>query len=199
MSITDIRIVEAGTYEPVSVEFFKQHARLGGDETEPDDTESLNLPAYIKAARIHAEKATGMVLTDGLYEVRLPSLCGPICLPVSPVSAIESITYLDTDGERQTLPAADYWLDDHPWEPRIFGAYGVAWPTYRVQPGGTRVQFRGVFNSDNPVESDLLIAICLMAAHWYENREEVVVGTIATKIPSAAEMLLQANRRTLGV
>ena len=42
--------------------------------------------------------------------------------------------------------------------------------------------------------SQLKAAIKLLVAHWYENREPVVTGTIATDIQFTIESLLGLNR-----
>jgi hypothetical protein len=34
----------------------------------------------------------------------------------------------------------------------------------------------------------------MLIGHWFENREEVVTGTIATKLPVASENLLRPFR-----
>lgn len=198
--LPNVREVTPATAEPVSVQFFKQHARIGGDETEPDDPESLVLPAYIQAARRHAERMTGQILTDAVYELRLRGLCSPISFPTSPVAAVSGVTYTDDAGDVLTLDPTQYTLDDHPWRPRLLAAYGATWPTGRVTADAVSVRFQGPYGPDTPIPADLQIAICLMAAHWYENREEVVVGGGASVVvPFAAQHILRLNQRDMGV
>lgn len=194
------------TAEPVSVKLAKQHLRLGGDEEAADDHESLNLPAYISAARRHAELVTGLILTDAIYETRMPSFCYRMLLNAAPVAEVLGITYLDEDGVEQTVDPAVYVLDAHPWGPRVRLAHGQTWPITRGADGDEiAIRFRSPFGSteDSParlaIPDDLKVAILLMTAHWYENREEVVIGSTATNVPLAAMHILQLNRRSMGV
>lgn len=53
---------------------------------------------------------------------------------------------------------------------------------------GTGLQFVG------EMPDTLRSAMLLMVGHWYENREAVVVGTIATPLPMAVDSLLYMNK-----
>lgn len=54
---------------------------------------------------------------------------------------------------------------------------------------------------EHPVVVDDLIrcAVLLTVGHLYANREEVVTGTIATRMPVGAEYLLMPYRKCMGV
>jgi hypothetical protein len=54
---------------------------------------------------------------------------------------------------------------------------------------------------DHPMVVDDLIrsAVLLVAGHLYANREEVITGTIATRMPVGAEYLLMPHRKCMGV
>lgn len=203
--IADVRQVEAPTAEPVSVEMVKQHLRLGGDPAEYDDFEAQVLPLYVSAARQHAEEVTGLNLTDAVLELRLHGFHHTIAFPIAPVSSVESVTYTDTEGDQQTLDPSVYVLDDHPWRPRLGLAYEQSWPSVRSAAGAVVIRFRGPYGSVSespprlPVPEAIRAAILLMVGHWYENREEVVVGTITSPVPYAATHLLQLYRRSMGV
>lgn len=49
------------------------------------------------------------------------------------------------------------------------------------------------------VNDDIRDAVLLIAGHRYRNREEVITGTIATKLPDGATTILWPYRRGLGV
>ncbi|MBW5800068.1 head-tail connector protein [Halomonas elongata] len=44
------------------------------------------------------------------------------------------------------------------------------------------------------LDDDLTTAMLLLIGHWYENREAVVMGTIATQVPMAVEALIAPYR-----
>lgn len=58
------------------------------------------------------------------------------------------------------------------------------------------------FEVDIPEEDDapmlldasLRMAMLMLVAHWYENREAVIVGSISSAIPLAVESLIQPYR-----
>jgi len=204
--IANIREVIPPTAEPVSVSLVKQHCRLGGDPDVVEDWEALVLPTYIAAARRHAELVTGINLTDAVYEMRVTAFASRILLPASPVAEIVSISYLDEDGEDQEVDPALYVLDTAPWAPSIRLAYGVEWPAHRGAYGDEiAIRFHGPYGStqDSPprlaIPHDIQVAILMMAAHWFENREAVVIGTITADVPLAAMHILQLNRLSMGV
>lgn len=203
--IADVRMVTPPTVEPVPVALLKQHLRLGGDPEEVDEFESVVLPTYAAAAREHAEKVTGLILTDAVYELRVRGFCHCIPFPLSPVTAVQEVTYTDENGAALVLDPAVYQLDDHPWRPRLVLAYQQSWPAVREGAGAVRILFQGPFGPEGlsppkqQVPAQILTAILLMVGHWYENREEVIVGTTAAEVPMAAKHILQLYRRNMGV
>lgn len=44
------------------------------------------------------------------------------------------------------------------------------------------------------LDDDLTTAMLLLIGHWYENREAVAMGTIATQVPMAVEALITPYR-----
>ena len=70
------------------------------------------------------------------------------------------------------------------------------WPvTYTGQRGAIEVDFiAGYGSTAASVPADLKVAIRMLIAHWYEQREAVATGTIATTIPLAVESILMMYR-----
>lgn len=52
----------------------------------------------------------------------------------------------------------------------------------------------GSMDTDPTAIDELHAAQKLMVGHWFENRESVVTGTIATELPMTVEWLLQPLR-----
>ncbi|KQV85441.1 head-tail connector protein [Rhizobacter sp. Root1221] len=193
----NLRIVTSPTFEPVSMLEVFQHCRIDGDPEDPPEFEAGILPVYIQAAREHAEAHTGLVLTDAVYQLRVDAFCDPLPLPVSPVGSIASLRYIDADGVEQLLDDAAYWLDDDPGAPSVRPVYGSSWPDARDDVGAIRINFQAPYvasDSTAAVPASIKQAMLLMIGHWYENREQVVLGTIATQVPMGASMLLDFCR-----
>lgn len=132
--------------EPLHPEDVKAHLKV---EIDAEDTV---IAGYLAAARRQAEDylgrqfvvATWQLLLDSFYDQDYRSRndyrCGhAIDLPRGPVMAISSVTYVDTDGDTQTLAAADYQLDAI--RGRLAPAYGVTWPTPRAQLNAVTITY----------------------------------------------------------
>ena len=109
-----------------------------------------------------------------------------IRLPLRPVVSVESIQYVDTSGDEQTLDAADY---------RVSIAGGMAtltpvssWPTPRDEPGAVRIEFK----AGEGTPAALRAAILLMVGHLYEHRE--AVSESMAELPLAWSSIIERYR-----
>lgn len=119
-----------------------------------------------------------------------------ICLTLTPVQSITSIKVIDPAGEEQTLSVADFHLfgdEDIAYiEPKI----GSVWPSVYDRPDAIRVTFVcGFGDTSDSVPNHIKQAIRLLCCHWYENREAVLTGTIATTLPMGVDALLSISRK----
>lgn len=117
-------------------------------------------------------------------------------LPFPPLVTVESITYLGTDG-------VDHEMVEGEFKQLLNGSIaplaGQSWPAVGSSPEAVRVRYTAGYPDvgDPPastVPAAIKQAILLLVGHWYENRESVVTGTIATTLPLAAEALLSTYR-----
>lgn len=211
---SNLRLVSAGTGEPITLEEARQHVRVDGDTTSEsiDLPEDKLLPIYITAAREHAENCTGLILTDALYELRVvvrqaEGFChygDAIELPVAPVAEVVSIEYQSQDGTDQHLDATSFVFDDHPRRPSVRPVYGQAWPRTRDWLSPIRIRFRGAYTTSDsppvPVPAAIKQAMLMLVGHWYGNREAAVLaGQQLFEAPLAVTALLNLQRRDMGV
>ncbi|HVW36055.1 MAG TPA: head-tail connector protein [Pirellulales bacterium] len=115
-----------------------------------------------------------------------------ITLPLPPVQAVNSITYLDSAGDLQTLAPSQYVVDVTGEPARLTPQYGFVWPITRWQVGSVTVQFTAGYGTAADVPETVKAAIKLLVAHWYEHREAVSDKTMAS-VPLAVESLLLAE------
>jgi uncharacterized phiE125 gp8 family phage protein len=178
--------------EPISSTEAKAHLRV--DHTDDDTL----IGALITAARMHCENFTrrkliSQTLTGKLD--RFPADDGEILLPYPPLVSVTSVKYIDTDGVLQTMSASDYAADTYSLPGRITLAYGEIWPTPRdIENAVTIVWTAGYGAAGSSVPQPIRQAMLLLIAHWYENREVAITGTIITQIPLAVEALLWPYR-----
>lgn len=158
-----LTVITPATQEPVSLAEARAQARI--DHVVDD----ASLAGYILAARQWVEQVTGRALAVQTLELSLDSFpCGAITLPRAPVASITSITYTDSAGVTQTVPATDYLLDAARPIPVVVPAYGKAWPASRGDAGNVKVRFvAGEAQPPQPLRQALL----LLVSQWNEERE----------------------------
>lgn len=203
------RITDA-TVEPVSIAQAKSHCRVSGDE------DNALFAAYLKAARMLCEEATGRAFLQqtwrlsrdhfpewqmsGLNPVTLqaPHWSGyylpPVLLPRTNLIGIVSVTYLDFSGTRQTLDPALYMTDADGSPASLSPAAACIWPAVLPTPGSVQVTYKAGFGTTaDAVPAPLQLAILQLVAHWYENREATVLpesGAGPVSIPFGVDALL---------
>lgn len=114
--------------------------------------------------------------------------------PLAPLQSVSSIQYrAATDGTLTTLASSGYDVDTDSKPGRITPSYGNVWPVARWQPNAVLVTFVAGYGAASAVPEAIKAAIKLLVGHWYENREAVVTGTIATQLPLTVEALLMSQ------
>jgi uncharacterized phiE125 gp8 family phage protein len=181
----------APALEPITLVEAKRHLRVDLDFLDDDQY----ISALISAARATVEAWEWRSHVNQVWELRLdafPASAQPIYCPRPPLQSVGSIQYVDADGVTQTLSVDDYVVDPKSEPGRIMPAYGEVWPTTRpTTMNAVTITYTAGYGPDAqnvPVRTKH--AIKLLLGLWYENREPVVTGTIATRIPETIEALL---------
>lgn len=188
-----LRVVTGPASEIISLDEAKAHLRVVGDD------EDAYIYSLIITAREMCELGSRRALMTQTLELGLE--CWPnnaeISLPRPPLQSVTSLTYLDSAGITQTMPALDYIVDTFSQPGRLVLGYGKFWPGATLQPGTPiRVRYVAGYGSAAQVPQYYRQAIKLLIGHFYENREAVVVanGTAAVELPLAVKSLIQMNR-----
>lgn len=111
-----------------------------------------------------------------------------------PVATISSVQYYDTDNVLQTVTATDYQTDlvSENTPARISPVSGESWPLTYDKYNAVKITFTAGYGSTREsVPLGIRHAILMVAADWFANREETVIGTINSKIANGVEMVLQ--------
>ncbi len=187
-----LTLVDAPDDYPVSIDRANLHLRLEGDEATAD---KALVEALIKAATENAENFTRRQFITATYEIRFDWFPPEILLPRPPLQSVESIKYIDTDGNEQTLDASQYQVDTHSTVGRIVPAPDVSWPDTESQRiNVVIVKFVAGYGDPDDVPHGIRAAIRLSLGHLYEHRETVLVGVTATELPEGAKALLWSYR-----
>lgn len=180
----------APAIEPVTTAEFKTHSRI-----DVSDEDTL-IDGYIASARATFEDRTGRSLitqTWNLYLDQWPA-DGVIELPRgAPLQSVTHVKYWDTDDNESTVSSGDYRIDTNKEPGRIVLKSGSSWPADTLRNSNAiEVEYiAGYGDAADDVPQRIKDCIKFLVALWYENREPIVVGTIATDIPHTFKMLLR--------
>jgi uncharacterized phiE125 gp8 family phage protein len=157
---------------------------LGAAGPTTNTTEDPYLIALRQTAREYVESFCRRALLTQTWDLKLdgfPCDGEPIELPLAPVISVTSVTYTDTNGDSQTWSSSLYQTDI-PTGPkagraRILPAYSQYYPSTRDVFNAVTVRFvAGYGAAASSVPASLKSGMKLLIAHWYEQREAVVVG-----------------------
>lgn len=181
-------------FEPVSLDLIKQHISYDfGDR-------DVLINDIALAARESAEGEQNRCYITQILEYTLDAwpARSVIYLPRAPVQSVDSVKYTDCLGaEVELTEGTDYIVDTASEPARICLAYGKSWPTATLRPvAAIKIQFTaGYGDSGDAVPMRAKQAICMLAGHYWENREAVAArGHIPQEMPMGVRALLRYNR-----
>lgn len=165
-----ISVVTPPTSEPVTVAEVKLQAVIG---TDADDA---LLAIMIQAVREHGEALTNRSFITQTLKVSLDSFPAKIDLPRGPVTAVSSVTYIDEDGDEQTLVAGtDYDTDIISLVGRVQPVYMGQWPTTKQVPNAVNVTYTAGWTTET-IPAALKQWLLVRVASLYTQRENHVIG-----------------------
>lgn len=195
-------LIEAPEVEPVLLEDVKGHLAV-----DSNDFDSL-LHSYIVAVRQHLDGATGILrraIVRQTWELRLRAFPDVLELPLPPLQSITSISFVDTNGETQTISPSAYQVGGIGGaQPGcIVPAFGTQWPAARDVPESVKIRFVCGYPGDGGSPEDLRAnipgplrqAIMELVADLWANRENVSADqSFAVPMPANAKALLAPFR-----
>ncbi|MEX0307555.1 MAG: head-tail connector protein [Ruegeria sp.] len=188
MLIEETAIADAA----LPVDQFKAHLRLGAGFAEGNVQDEV-LNGFLRAAIAAIESRTGKVLIERDFSWSLNGWRDPAgeVLPVAPVVSVAAVTLTDAAGTETVVDAEAYQLERDMQRPRL-RPVGACLP--RVQTGGSvKIVFTAGMAADwGGLPADLGQAVLLLAAHYYEYRDETALG--AGCMPFGVTSLIQRYR-----
>lgn len=186
-----LTLITPPSAEPVTLDEAKKQCRVDSDE---DD---LVISGMISAAVSYLDGPSGVygrAIMPQVWQLDLPGWTDAITLPVEPVRSV-SVTYTDPDGAAQTMPSSSYLLSTWPsfaTEWRFVS--GAARPALIDSEYPVSITINAGFADAAAVPPELKAAMLMMIGTLYENRESVVVGTIASVLPLGFDALIAGRR-----
>ena len=148
--------------EPVTI---AQARRQLQGATEPDE----DVERWIRAARFHVEKRTGLALVPQTWDLRLyidSSYIYPgwITLPHTPTTAIDGVWTIDAAGVETLVSSGAYWLN------AAMLPAALIFTSALVASHGIRVRYSAGLADAATVPPDLLAAIYWQIVHLSAHR-----------------------------
>ena len=182
-----IRLTTAPTAEPVTLVQIKDYLNIDHNDDDAQ-LEDVLLPA----ARQWAEDvATWRAFIHQTWTLTLDEFPTEFILPRPPLSSVTSVAYNDTDGNAQTLTVdTDYTVDIKSEPGRIVPAYNKSWPsTYGHINDVTVVYIAGYGAAATAVPNGIKVGIMQLIAWWHLQREPVIIGSPANRVPDHVHAL----------
>ena len=174
---------------PVDVALLKEHLRLSSSD------QANVLPLYLDAAVAWVETYTGRPLMRQTWRVTLPAFPDRTWLPyAAPFVAISSVAYYDTANASQTLASSVYAVAEDAEPACLRLAYGQVWPSVYDRDDAVTITYTVGAAAAADVPVALRQAVLLLAGHFYENREAVLMSAISKEIESTATALCAPYR-----
>jgi uncharacterized phiE125 gp8 family phage protein len=194
MATTQIqRVGAADTTLLVSLTSLKKHVAIDATEVYYDDV----LTDMQLAAIEWIESKARLTLRSASFDVFVDELpCGnePLYLPLWPVTSVTSFAYVDEDGAAQTLATASLQIELLSQPAALYPLADAVWP--RTQPDKQRAAtIRVVAGGNAQTPAMVNHAIKLLVAHWFRNRETVLIGTVSSELSKAVDALIVQFRR----
>lgn len=152
----------------------KLHCRVEQDE---DDALISDL---IVAAVSHIERITGWVTNPQNFQKSYKNIEKPMRLPHWPVTAVTAIEQV---GASTVNVAASFDVDLTGRPARVTMYDAVSLDRGEV----IRISYTA---GETSLPAELKQAALMLVAHWYENREAIVVGTISADVAMGVNRLL---------
>lgn len=182
------KLVTAPSSEPITLSEAKAYLRVD------DSTEDTLISALITAARRKFEIDTLHYLLPQTWELYLNRdeiTTEPISINKSDITAISSVKYYDSSNTQQTLSTSDYQtaIQGKPSSIQI-----ITMPTIYDRLEAMVIRFTLGYTNAGAVHEDIKLAIKLLLATWYENRQTVVTGTQVNDIPMTYQFIMETYR-----
>lgn len=197
-------LVLAPAQEPVTLVEMRLHLKIDSDIT----ADNALISALIEAARRSAEVFTQRVFITQTWDLFLDTFPGAsnslflraprsdlIELPKAPLQSVTTITYVDNNGNTQTLVEdTDFTVDSNSEPGRILPIVGSFWPATQSVMNAVKVRFiAGYGDAETDVPEDIKAAIKVMVGGWYNTREDLLTDR-TPKISGIAKTLLWGKR-----
>lgn len=189
-----LKLLTGPTAMPLTLAEAKEHLRVDATDTASD----TYITGLIAAAVSRVDGRTGMLqraLMTQKWRLTLDQFpAAEISIPLPPLQTVEVARWFSSAGAPSAL---DYVLDANSEPARLFPV-ASAWPTgfgIKAQMA-VEIDFTAGYANAAAIPPAIKHGLLLQIAAWYEQREEVIIGTTVLSMPDhvGAQALLSPYR-----
>jgi len=160
-----------------------------------NSTEDTYISNLIKGARRQVEGMLNKVLITQTWDYYFDRWPGtPFDIPLPPLQSVSYIHYTNAALSAGTVATTVYRVDSQGIPGRVNLAFGQSWPGDTLDTvNGFNVRFVAGYGSAGVISEDYKQAIKIIAAHFYEHRENITPIKL-NMLPGGAETLLGFDR-----
>lgn len=148
-------VTAAPASEPVTLAQVKHQCGVAASDRKNDDA----LGRLIVAERGYVEKYCGIKIVTQTLTLKCDTFCNFARIPIGPLQAVPSITYVDQDGSDQTLDTSIYEVRADGLETSVVLKFGKSWPTIQRGSRITVVAVAGFISVPAELVSAILLRI----------------------------------------
>ena len=179
----------APTTTAISLAEAKAFLRVDSDY----DDDDAYITSLIGVATNVVEQFTRRRLIQQTYNLYHDFFPPYIDLQVGIVDSVTHVKYYDGNNVLQTLATSNYDLDKRINPGRIYESNTGSFPNTYERPNAVEVEFI-VGGTASDVPAPIIQSIYIIVGRYYENRQDVVTGTIASELPLMVDHLLTPYR-----
>ena len=157
------------------------------------DDDNAYITSLIGVATNVVEQFTRRRLITQTYNIYYDEFPPYMDLQVGNVASVTHVKYYDTDNSLQTLDTSEYDVDIRVKPGRIYQAEDGNFPDTYERANSVEVEFV-VGSAASDVEDAIKQAMYIVIGRYYENRQDVVMGTQVNELPLMVDHLLTPYR-----
>jgi len=187
-----LEIVDAPAVTPITLAEAKAQLRV----EHSDDDVMIHRLIAVAVAYTDARGALGQaMITQKWAQWMGPNPQQKVALVLGPVQSVTAIKYYDVDGVLQTDTLTNYQTFGTDFTSTVGPKDGFSWPVTQNRSDAIRIEYEiGFGDAIADVPQSIRHALMLLIGHWYDNRENELIGTISKSIPFGFEELININR-----
>lgn len=163
---------------------------LGAGAPSVNTTADPQLRLLMASARYAAETLTRRALVTQTWDLYLDAFRPwENTLPKPKLQSVDAITYVDSNGDTQTLDASQYKVDLAGEPARIAPAFGLVWPVTRWEMNAVKIRYTCGYGAASAVPEGIKQWMLMRIGTLYENPSAIVIDQRSAMVVMPPEFI----------